>query len=94
MAREQATSDFLEELSTNCTYLDPLGFWGVLGNLYQQMKKVLISGTLSRDTCKYFRKCTRGLDGEVMLLVLLNILKFQISRWLLIKSDRLTFASL
>ena len=49
--REQATSDFLEELSSLCTYLDPLGFRGVLGNLHQKMKKVLISGTLSRGTC-------------------------------------------
>ena len=51
MAREQATSDFLEELSSICTYLDPLGFRGVLGNLHQKMKKVFISGTLSRGTC-------------------------------------------
>ena len=42
MAREQATI---------CTYLDPLGFWGVLRNLHQNMKKVLISDTLSRGTC-------------------------------------------
>ena len=50
-AREKATSGFLEELSSICTYLNPLGLWGVLGNLHQKMKKVLISGTLSRGTC-------------------------------------------
>ena len=50
-AREQATSDFLEELCSIYTYLDPLGFWDVLENLHQKMKKVLISGTLSRGTC-------------------------------------------
>ena len=50
-AREQATSDFLEELSSTCTYLDPLGLWVVLGNLHQKMKNVLISGALSRGAC-------------------------------------------
>ena len=45
-AREQATSDFLEELSSICTYLDPLSLWSALGNLHQKMKNVLISGAL------------------------------------------------
>ena len=39
---------FMEELNSICTYLDPLGLWGVLGNLHQKMKNVLISGALSR----------------------------------------------